>query len=313
MANPWPEPRRGWREVLRWKLGRGGRAEAAFPEATAAALLVALPSAELHTMPQRGWRAIWLGHASFLLAGCGMRLLVDPVFADHCGPARWMGFKRRVAPPCRLEELPPVDAVLLTHGHYDHCDLSTLRRLGRGLPLLVPTGHARWLRRKGFTRLTELAWWDGIDRDGVRITAVPARHFNARTPWDRNRAHWCGWTVAGGGVTLWHSGDSGYMPAFREIGERLGPIDFGMVAIGAYSPRWFMAPLHMNPAEAVLAAREARCRRAVGMHWGTFMLSDEPLGEPPLLLARETAAAAMPPDWFTTGPVGGRWVIMPET
>jgi N-acyl-phosphatidylethanolamine-hydrolysing phospholipase D len=103
------------------------------------------------------------------------------------------------------------------------------------------------------------------------------------------------------------------MPAFREIGERLGPIDFGMVAIGAYSPRWFMAPLHMNPAEAVLAAREARCRRAVGMHWGTFMLSDEPLGEPPLLLARETAAAAMPPDWFTTGPVGGRWVIMPET
>jgi len=284
-----------------------------FPDATAAAPVVPLTAECLRQMPEQGWRVTWLGHASFLLSGCGVHLLVDPVFSDYCSPFRWQSFKRRCPPPCGLEDLPPITAVLLTHSHYDHCDLPTLRQLGRDTPLIVPAGHRGWLRHRGFRDLTELPWWESTGvGDNVEITATPARHFTARSPWDRNRGHWCGWVVRGGGVRLWHSGDTGYMPGFAEIGERLGPMDCGMIAIGAYEPRWFMAPLHVDPAEAVKAATEARCRMAIGMHWGVFQLSDEPLGEPPLLLAAAADAAGLPPGAFVTGPVGGQWRIVPE-
>jgi N-acyl-phosphatidylethanolamine-hydrolysing phospholipase D len=202
--------------------------------------------------------------------------------------------------------------VLLTHTHYDHCDLPTLRRLGRTLPLIVPSGHRPWFRRQGFAEVTEIAWWESVRiTTEIVVTATPARHFTARTPWDRNRGHWCGWHLAGGGASLWHSGDSGYDPGFQDIGQRLGPVDFGMIAIGAYEPRWFMHPLHINPAEAVLAFEETRCRQAIGMHWGTFRLSDEPLGEPPLLLAAALSERNLPPGCFATGAVGQQWHVPP--
>jgi N-acyl-phosphatidylethanolamine-hydrolysing phospholipase D len=312
-TNPWPARVPGFRELLRWKLGFGGKAQAAFPQAHAAAPAVPLTQAQLHPMPQRGWRVTWLGHASFLLSGCGVHLLIDPVFSGFCGPLRLLGFKRKVPPPCRIGDLPPIAAVLLTHSHYDHCDLPTLRALGTATPLIVPEGHAEWFGGVGFTRVTALAWWQQVEvAPGVVITATPAQHFTARSPWDRNRGHWCGWCVAGGGVRLWHSGDSGYCPAFRAIGARLGPLDFGMLAIGAYQPRWFMRPLHMTPGEAVIAFQESGCRRATAMHWGTFHLSDEPLGEPPLLLARELLERGVAPADFEAGCVGQQWTIVPS-
>jgi N-acyl-phosphatidylethanolamine-hydrolysing phospholipase D len=266
----------------------------------------------LTDIPDQGWQVTWLGHASFLLSGCGGHLLIDPIFSDVCGPQPWLGFKRHAPPPCGITDLPPITAVLLTHTHYDHCDLPTLRRLGRELPLVVPAGHRHWFLRKGFAQVTEIAWWEGTRiASDIVVTATPARHFTARTPWDRNCGHWCGFHLSGNGTSLWHSGDSGYGPAFHEIGCRLGPVDFGMIAIGAYEPRWFMHPLHMNPAEAVQAFQETRCRRAVGMHWGTFRLSDEPLGEPPLLLAAALREQNLPPVCFTTAPIGSQWQVLP--
>jgi N-acyl-phosphatidylethanolamine-hydrolysing phospholipase D len=261
-------------------------------------------------MPGRGWRITWLGHASFLLSGCGAHLLIDPVFAGYCGPLQLLGFKRKVPPPCALEALPPITAVLLTHTHYDHCDLPTLRGLGTQVPLIVPAGHAAWFAKLGFVGARDVAWWGSVDvAPGVSVTATPAQHFTARGLWDRNRGHWCGWCVAGDGRKLWHSGDSGYCPAFREIGARLGPIDFGMISIGAYEPRWFMRAVHMNPGEAVKVFQETACRKATAMHWGTFQLSDEPLGEPPLLLASSLLNNDIAPDHFEAGCVGQQWSV----
>lgn len=145
--------------------------------------------------------------------------------------------------------------------------------------------------------------------DNLKVTATPAQHFTARTPFDRNRGHWCGWLLEGGGAKIWHAGDSGYCPAFREIGERHGPIDFAMIPIGAYQPRGIMKPMHMNPEEASQVFDDARCRRAVGMHWGTFVLTDEPLQEPPLRLRREQKIRHPGAETFIAGKVGEQWLL----
>jgi N-acyl-phosphatidylethanolamine-hydrolysing phospholipase D len=260
--------------------------------------------------PAHGWRAVWLGHASFMLQGCGVSLLIDPVFSDYCAPFPIPRLKRKQAPPCLLTELPVIDAVLLTHSHYDHLDLPTLRKLGWETRLLVADGHAAWLRKKGFKNVAEVRWHESIDLGGnLRVTATPAQHFTARSFHDRDLAHWCGWLLEGAGRTLWHAGDSGYCEAFQDIGARYGPIDFGMIPIGAYQPRHIMHPMHMNPDEAVVAFIETRCRRAVGMHWGTFRLTDEALGEPPLLLAAALEKHHIDPGLFVAGAIGQSWDI----
>ncbi len=310
--NPWSARVPGFRDVLRWKLGRGEKVVPEFPEARAAAPVQPLTRDELHFMPAHGWQVTWLGHASFLLSGGGLHLLVDPMFAEYCGPSKLLGIRRKAPPPCGMDDLPPIAAVLLTHTHYDHCDLPTLRQLGQQVPLVVPEGHAAWFAKLGFHCVRELAWWQSADlAPGVSVTATPAQHFTARSLWDRNRGHWCGWCVAAAGVKLWHSGDSGYCPAFREIGARLGPLDFGMIAIGAYQPRWFMQALHLHPAEAVRVFQETACRKATGMHWGTFQLSDEPLGEAPLLLANSLLDNRLAPDRFEAGRIGQQWSVPP--
>jgi N-acyl-phosphatidylethanolamine-hydrolysing phospholipase D len=305
-SNPWVQESQSFVDLWRWKTGRIPTDPVFTTDDQPSTLLPLVPTEP----PRQGWRATWLGHASFLLQGCGKSLLVDPVFSDYCAPFAIKRLRRLVPPPCRLEDLPPIDAVLLTHSHYDHMDLPTLQKLGCDMPLIVPEGHARWLGKKGFGSVKELAWFRQHELfPGIIVTATPAQHFTARTPFDRNRAHWCGWLLESTGLKIWHAGDSGYCPAFREIGEKLGPIDFAMIPIGAYSPRWFMAEIHMNPEEAVQAFQDARCQRAIAMHWGTFRLTDEPLGEPPHRLRAALQAAGLPQDAFVSGAVGENWSV----
>jgi N-acyl-phosphatidylethanolamine-hydrolysing phospholipase D len=305
-SNPWPHEDHSVLSLLRWRLVRMPDDERFTTDDSPAPLVPFTPAAP----PEQGWRITWLGHASFLIQGLGHSFLIDPVFADHCAPFPIKSLYRRVPLPCRIEDLPKINAILLTHSHYDHLDLASLRTIGTDIPVVISSGHSKWMRGKGFSNVRELAWNESLELfPGIKLSSTPAQHFSARTPFDRNVGHWCGWLLEGGGVKLWHAGDTGYCPAFQEIGEKHGPIDFAMIPIGAYSPRWFMRPIHIDPEEAVQVFLDARCKRAIAMHWGTFPLTDEPMSEPPLRLRRAVAEAGLAEDAFTTGAVGQSWTL----
>lgn len=312
--NPWPHAEHGFIDILRWKLKWGAQEQPILPNAPdSPAGRRTVSRQQIAALPAEGWRVTWLGHASFLLQGCGISLLVDPVFSDYCAPLPLSSLRRQVALPCGIADLPEIDAVLLTHGHYDHLDLPTLRHLGTGIRIICAEGHGRWLERKGFTDVRELPWRQQLElAPSVHVTATPAQHFTARSLFDRNAGHWCGFIIEGAGCRLWHAGDSGWCPAFGEIGESHGPIDFGMIPIGAYQPRHIMRAMHMNPEEAVRAFVESRCRRAVAMHWGTFRLTDEPMGEPPILLESALHHRGIPSGRFIVPDVGEQWHVLPD-
>ncbi len=231
----------------------------------------------------------WIGHSSFLLTLGGRRILLDPILAPRLGPIR------RLAPPgLALEALPPIDLCLISHNHRDHLDPWTVSRLGPAPCYVVPLGNGDYLRSLGAEKVTELDWWQSTDLGTLEITLVPARHWSMRYPWDRNDALWGGFVIKSDQGTAYHSGDTAFFDGFAEIGKRLGRVDWAMLPIGAYEPRWFMKPQHMGPEEAVEAARLLDARSLVAMHWGTFRLTDEPLAEPPELARAAFAAAGDP-------------------
>ncbi|QUH01722.1 MBL fold metallo-hydrolase [Saccharopolyspora erythraea] len=229
----------------------------------------------------------WIGHATYLVRTGGVSVLTDPVWST-----RIPGVPRRLTPPgvafgelhAGLEPVRPagrVDAVVISHNHYDHLDAPTIAKLPRSTPMLVPAGLGDWFRRRRFTEVVELDWWETAEVAGLTFDFVPARHWSRRGLRDTCRSLWGGWVITGpDGRRLYHAGDSGYGPHFAEIGARLPGIDVAMVPIGAYAPRWFMRPVHMDPEEAVRAVADLGAARAAGMHWGTFALTREPVLEP---------------------------------
>jgi len=264
------------RDVLRWKLtSRAARWPRRVEHVAGPDPLLPAPGGTA--------AATFVGHSTFLVRTAGLALLTDPIWSDRAGPLRWLG-PRRVHPPALpLEGLPRLDLVLVSHNHYDHLDLPTLRDLDRRHRPLVVTGlgNRAWLERRGLARVVDLDWWQ-VHRlpGGGTITFVPARHFSARGPHDRCRTLWGGFVVEADGVRLYFAGDSSRFPGFREIGERLGPPDLALLPIGAYDPRWFMDVVHVTPEEAVDAHVALGARRSVAMHFGTFQLTDEPIDEP---------------------------------
>ncbi len=245
----------------------------------------------------------FINHASFLIRLHEAVLLTDPIFSRRCSPLSWAGPVRARPPGLALADLPPPDLVLLSHNHYDHMDLPSLRQIQRRYrPQFVTTlGNADILRGLGISAM-ELDWWQHLTLGSIDITATPARHFSARTPFDRNRALWGGFMVRGANGQILLAGDSGTGAHWREIRDRLGPPDVALLPIGAYEPRWFMAPVHMNPAEAVQAHRDLGARRSVGMHFGTFQLTDEAIDAPEQALAQaRTDAALSSADFMTLG------------
>ena len=224
----------------------------------------------------------FIGHSSWLVQTAAGNLLLDPMYSRRAGPLNWYGPARVRVPAVAFEALPPVSIVLLSHNHYDHCDLATLRRLARRFdPLVVtPLGNAALVRSAGIRRVEEIDWWEPARTAPLEIVLTPAQHFSARNPFDRNRALWGGFTITAASSRIYFAGDTGYGSFFCEIRERLGPIDLALLPIGAYEPRWFMKDIHMNPAEAVQAHVDLGAKQSLGMHYGTFQLTTEGIDDP---------------------------------
>jgi L-ascorbate metabolism protein UlaG (beta-lactamase superfamily) len=224
----------------------------------------------------------FIGHSTFLIQTPAGNILTDPVYSERASPLAFIGPKRVRRPAVPFEDLPPIDVVLLSHNHYDHCDLATLAKLAKRFdPIVVtPLGNAGLVKSAGIRRVVERDWWENALKVPFEITITPARHFSARTPLDRNRALWGGFVVAAGARRIYFAGDSAYAPFFPEIPRRLGAIDLALLPIGAYEPRWFMQAVHMNPEEAVQAHLDIGSPETIGMHFGTFQLTTEGIDDP---------------------------------
>ena len=244
----------------------------------------------------------FIGHATFLIQTAAGNILTDPMFSERASPLRMVG-PRRVRPPALpFDGLPPISTVLLSHNHYDHCDLHTLRELARRCdPMVVtPLGNAALVRSAGIRRVEELDWWQEAKAPAWPVTLTPAHHFSARSPFDRNRALWGGFSLTVDRTRIFFAGDSAYAPFFAAVRHRIGPIDLALLPIGAYEPRWFMKAVHMNPAEAVQAHLDLGAPESIGMHFGTFQLTTEGIDEPLRALDDARAARGVPPSRFRT-------------
>jgi L-ascorbate metabolism protein UlaG (beta-lactamase superfamily) len=248
----------------------------------------------------------FVGHATFLIQAAATNVLIDPVYAERASPFSFAGPRRARAPGVRFDDLPPISLVLLSHNHYDHCDLRTLQLLDRRFhPMFVtPLGNGRLLRSAGIRQVEEIDWWETSSAAPLPITVTPTQHFSARGPFDRNRALWGGFLIEAAGQRILHAGDSGYGPHFREIAAGQGPIDLALLPIGAYEPRWFMKDIHMNPAEAVQAHLDLGARRSIAMHFGTFQLTPEGIDDPVGELAKALRERGVPAERFRTLEVG---------
>jgi N-acyl-phosphatidylethanolamine-hydrolysing phospholipase D len=317
--NPWAgSVEHGFGSALQWTVDRARKGRLGF-RARGEPPRNVEPSAIPSRAPVSECRVTWIGHSTFLLQIGGINVLTDPMFSERASPVQFAGPRRLVPPGLTLDALPALDLVLQSHNHYDHFDDASIRALARHSPAAMwcaPLGVGARLRERGVTTVTECDWHDDARCPGAEgavaranVTCVPARHFSGRSLMDRNSTLWCGWTLAAGSHRIYFAGDSAYHPDFAAIGERSGPFDAVLMPIGAYDPRWFMSSVHMNPEEAVQAFAEVRSAHPLhpsvmaAMHWGTFVLTDEPVDEPP---SRTRTA------WSDHGlPADALWILAP--
>ncbi|KAK0662388.1 N-acyl-phosphatidylethanolamine-hydrolyzing phospholipase D [Lasiodiplodia hormozganensis] len=301
-----------------------------------------VPIRQPHFLPTRETselRATWLGHACYYVEfPGGLRVLFDPVWEGRCGPMGWFGPKRYNDPPCRIEDLPAIDIVVISHAHYDHLSHPTvtkIKKLHPNVHFFAPLGNQKWFADSGMHNATELDWWQSrdirlspvehakpevVETGGQKpaatditatIECLPCQHMAARTPFDKAHTLWASWSITSGGKKVWFAGDTGYRtvpnlpkgeddygaqhqslptcPAFKQIGKLRGPFDLGLIPIGAYEPRFIMSPVHANPFDSVNIFADTQCTKALGMHWGTWVLTEEDVLEPPRLLKQALA------------------------
>jgi L-ascorbate metabolism protein UlaG (beta-lactamase superfamily) len=269
-------PARGPRDIVRWKLGKKAPRRADWDaidavrpgvhDGGAAALASGEPV------------AVWIGHATWALRLGGKLVVTDPIWSRSIS-----GVAPRLVPPgVALDAMPPIDVVLVTHDHRDHMDLPTLAKLPESATYVVPLGNASRVRHPN---IVELDWWQTHAIGDLEITLVPARHWSMRMPWNRNASLWGGYVIRAPEGVAYHAGDTAWGEHFAEIAawvaQRGGRIDWAMLPIGGYAPRWFMEPQHVDPLEAARAFADLCARNLLAMHWGTFRLTDEAVGEPP--------------------------------
>jgi len=237
-------------------------------------------------------RITWMGHSSMLIELDGVLVLTDPVWGERASPFTFMGPARFHAPPVALEDLPPLDAVLISHDHYDHLDYPTIQHLAQGeTRFFVPLGVGAHLEAWGVApeRIQELDWWEEARVGDVRLVSTPARHFSGRGLTDRNKTLWTSWAVVGPHHRVWFSGDTGPAPLFDEIGERLGPFDATMIEVGAWNALW--GDVHLGPEAAVGVHQQVRGDVMIPIHWGTFNLALHAWDAPIVELIGHAAAA----------------------
>ena len=260
----------------------------------------------------------WIGHASALVQAGGLNVLTDPIFSERAFPVQIAGPKRAQAPGVALDDLPPIDVVVISHNHYDHLDRASVVGLnaraqaqGTNTLFLVPLGQRPWFESLGITHVVELDWWQKHTVRGVDFFLTPVQHWSARGVTDQNQTLWGGWAVFAADLHWYFGGDAGYSLNFLETRQHFvdrfapdGGFDLALIPIGAYEPRWFMRVHHMNPEEAVQAHLDLRAKRSVAVHWGTFSLTDEPLDQPPKDLALARAAKGLTDTDFAVFKIG---------
>jgi L-ascorbate metabolism protein UlaG (beta-lactamase superfamily) len=290
-----------------WKWQTGKREREAFPAQ------YATPPQDKPPAKVDGVRIVHLGHASFLYQVAGLNVLIDPVYSERASPFSFVGPRRVNEPGIAFDDLPKINAVLVTHNHYDHLDLDTLARIHtRDRPrMIMPLGNDSIVKARIPDARTEVHdWKDKVAlSDGVSATLVPTYHWSARGAFDRRMALWCSFVIEAGPTRIFHVGDTGYHDGslYEVLGEQYGPFDLAVLPIGAYEPRWFMSDNHMNPEEAVKVMLSLKAKRAIGHHWGTFQLTDEGIERPPEALKAALAAADLPEERFQPMRPGLSW------
>ncbi|KFA75766.1 hypothetical protein S40288_07895 [Stachybotrys chartarum IBT 40288] len=279
-------------------------------------------------------RATWLGHACYYVEyPSGLRVLFDPVFEDRCSPLTFLGPKRYTPRPCDIKDIPYVDAVVISHSHYDHLSHSSVLEVQKyhpGAQFFVGLGLEKWFRQTGLNNVTELDWWEDADLTvklggaegengetiSARFSCLPCQHTSSRTRLDTDTTLWASWAVRSGDKSVWFGGDTGYRavpklavgvddygpefeslprnPQFKQIGDLRGPFDLGLIPIGAYSPRFAFSSMHANPYDSVEIFKDTRCNRAMGIHWGTWCLTMEDVLEPPKMLREALKRQGIP-------------------
>jgi N-acyl-phosphatidylethanolamine-hydrolysing phospholipase D len=313
-------------ELLRWQFEawRDG-----LPKPPSAPVPTQAPDLDFIRANRSQTAVTWIGHASTLVQANGLNVLTDPIFSERAFPVQFAGPKRAQPPGVVLADLPPIDVVIISHNHYDHLDRLSVFALDQraksarqqpGTLFLVPLGLKAWFAGIGIDNVVELDWWQKHSVRGTDFYLVPVQHWSARSFSDRSETLWGGWAVMGPQTQWYFSGDAGYSKDFARTydffathrhllpGSQATPkpalFDFALLAVGAYEPRWFMKEQHINPAEAVQAHRDVGARRSIGVHWGTFNLTDEPLDQPPRDLAAARRAAGVPDDEFVVLKIG---------
>ena len=261
-------------EVLKWSWSR---------EAPKKEFIKTNENINLNSLKDREHYALWIGHSTFLINNGDLTILTDPIFSERASPLNFAGPKRLIKPVIKIKDLPEVDVITISHNHYDHLDINSLRKIQKKFPnvkILVPKGDLKLLRNYNLNNGFEFLWWEAITLNNTKFIFTPAQHWSARGLRDRNKSLWGSWFIKNEDKNIFHAGDTGYSEDFIEIRNRLGAVDFAMIPIGAYDPQWFMSYSHVNPEEALNIAKDLDAKISIGMHWGTFILTDEPVLEP---------------------------------
>jgi len=279
-------------ELMKWQLGKSNNPER----------IQIATSDEWQTLSNESSNyAVWVGHATYLINNNDLNILTDPIFFKRASPVTFAGPKRLIPPAIVINELPKIDVVVISHNHYDHFDMKSLRELHKLNPetlFLVPMGDKKRLARAGLTNVHEFLWWQDMTIHNTVFTFTPVQHWSKRGLADRNKSLWGGWFIKTNNLALYHAGDTGYSNDFTTTYQRLGSPDYSFIPIGAYDPRWFMKSSHVNPEEAIQIALDLKTPHSFGMHWGTFILTDENVDEPPLRLKQALIDQNLDADFF---------------